>query len=153
MIPERRPGKRNREKTRQRCGATLVCWGRKGEARLVGGAPINMAAGEGVAEAVRVVSRGWWYVHRDSIAPLRPWAFSTPAGKSGSRPIISSLVLFRAPQGEEGEVYHPCNASSKYLVTRSVNQMAADFRGGLLARFFAYNARARVYSGMENWSD
>lgn len=31
-----------------------------GEVRLVGGAPINMAAGEGVAEAVRVVSRGWW---------------------------------------------------------------------------------------------
>lgn len=55
----------------------------------------------------------------------------------------------RAARGE-GEVYHPCNASSKYLVTRSVNQMAADFRGGLLARFFAYNARARVYSGMEN---
>lgn len=46
--------------------------GEEGGGPMVGGAPINMAAGEGVAEAVRVVSRGWWYVHRDSIAPLRP---------------------------------------------------------------------------------
>lgn len=43
--------------------------------------------------------------------------FPPPQEKAARAPIISSLVLFRAPQGRrrrEG-LYHLCNASSKYL--------------------------------------
>lgn len=60
----RRRGKRSREKTRQRRRAGR-CW-RRGVSEggwLAGrGRPINMAAGEGVAEARRDVSGGGWEV-------------------------------------------------------------------------------------------
>lgn len=85
--------------------------GGRGEIRLVGGSPINMAAGEGVAEGSFEGGGGWsegGYVHRDSIAPLRPWAFSTPAGKSGSRPHhLLPPVPRAAREEEEGGIVSP----------------------------------------------
>ena len=86
----------------------------------MGGSPINMAAGEGVAEG-SFEGGGGWSEGGTSTAILSRLCdlelFPPPQEKAARAPIISSLVLFRAPQGKrrrEG-LYHLCNASSKYL--------------------------------------
>lgn len=86
--------------------------------------------------------------------------FPPPQEKAARAPIISSL-LFRAPQGRRRRkggmdcitcVTHPRNISNFYK-KRKWKRESKWLPIFVAASFFLYNARARVYSGMENWSD
>lgn len=126
----------------------------------MGGSPINMAAGEGVAEG-SFEGGGGWSEGGTSTAILSRLCdlelFPPPQEKAARAPIISSLVLFRAPQEKRREggidcitcVTHPRNISNFYK-KRKWKRESKWLPIFVAASFFLYNARARVYSGMEN---